>query len=158
MLLNIDVQFAVDAKAIVSQDQLREWMLGAYNQSIDNSVNQKEVEVGQYDAVIRIIEEQESQQLNHSYRGYQKPTNVLSFSYEDLQNYFGDLATCLSVVENEAFQQGKQVKDHLAHMVVHGTLHLLGYDHQDDNQATKMEALEISILDKFGIANPYSPV
>ena len=73
--------------------------------------------------------------MNHAYRTKDKPTNVLSFTYEDLDNYLGDLVICLPVVEREASEQGKTVKNHMAHMIVHGMLHLLGYDHENETEA-----------------------
>lgn len=111
-----------------------------------------------YECVIRFVGEDESQQLNHAYRTKDKPTNVLSFTYDDLDNYLGDLVICLPVVEREASEQGKTVKNHMAHMIVHGVLHLLGYDHENETEAEVMEALECTILAKLGIDNPYEPL
>jgi len=112
---------------------------------------------------IRIVDEQESAQLNHDYRGKDYATNVLSFSHElpdfmlnALEEYpLGDLAICAPVVLREAAQQGKPAADHWAHMVIHGVLHLLGHDHEDDAAAETMEALERILLKDLGIADPY---
>jgi probable rRNA maturation factor len=116
---------------------------------------------------IRIVDEQESQDLNRDYRGKDKPTNVLSFPFEmpdDLpealhaelgDGIIGDIAICAPVVAREAVEQGKPAEAHWAHMVVHGVLHLLGHDHVDDAGAEIMEALEIRVLDHLGFANPY---
>lgn len=108
---------------------------------------------------IRIVDTDESQQLNRDYRGKDKPTNVLSFPFESpvpLQpKLLGDLVICAPVVANEAAQQGKPELQHWAHLTVHGCLHLLGYDHIDDDDATQMEAKEINILRQFNIENPY---
>ncbi|MGY5450003.1 rRNA maturation RNase YbeY [Agarivorans sp. MS3-6] len=108
---------------------------------------------------IRIVDEAESQALNHQYRGKEKPTNVLSFPFQAPAGVplplLGDLVICRQVVEKEAEEQGKAVFDHWAHMVVHGSLHLLGYDHIDDQEAEEMEALEVAVLTKLGISNPY---
>ncbi len=109
---------------------------------------------------IRIVDEAESQALNRDYRSQDKPTNVLSFpaeinEYLDYQN-LGDLVICAPVVEREAQQQGKTSRAHWAHMVVHGMLHLQGYDHLTDEQAEQMESLEIEILATLGQTNPYS--
>ncbi len=108
---------------------------------------------------IRIVDEAESQDLNRRFRGKDYPTNVLSFPAEANEflayDYLGDLVICAPVVEREAKEQGKQTIDHWAHMVVHGMLHLQGYDHESDEQAAEMEALEIEILATLGHTNPY---
>lgn len=112
--------------------------------------------------VIRIVDEQESAELNQQYRHKQGPTNILSFPIElpdgvelDL---LGDLVVCAPVLEREALQQHKGLSDHWAHIIVHGVLHLLGYDHIEDSDAEQMEALEIAILNKLNIKNPYTEV
>ena len=110
-----------------------------------------------YECVIRVVDEAESKQLNHTYRAKNKPTNVLSFGYEDIDSYLGDLVICLPVVETEALEQNKTTHDHMAHMIVHGILHLLGYNHENETEAQVMEDLERSILAKLGIDNPYQP-
>ena len=81
----------------------------------------------------------------------------MSFTYDDLENYIGDIVICLPVVEREALEQNKPFSHHLQHMIVHGILHLLGYDHEQDDEAEQMEALEQAILAQFGIDNPYEP-
>jgi len=108
---------------------------------------------------IRMTDESEIINLNLQYRNQNKPTNVLSFP-ADLPSelnlpLLGDVVICASVVEKESLQQGKSVISHWAHMVIHGTLHLLGYDHLDEVQANEMEAKEIEILAQFGYSNPY---
>ena len=108
---------------------------------------------------IRIVDEAESAELNQTYRQKQGATNVLSFPFEapaDVpMDLLGDLVICATVVEQQARQQHKTNEAHWAHMVVHGTLHLLGYDHIEEQQAEAMEALEISILKDMGLSNPY---
>ena len=108
---------------------------------------------------VRIVDEQEIQTLNHQYRGKNYATNVLSFPAElppEIElPLLGDIVICRQVVEREAKDQNKCEQSHWAHMLVHGTLHLLGYDHIDDQDAETMEALEISILAQFSISNPY---
>ncbi len=108
---------------------------------------------------ISVVSAQESRTLNHQYRGKDKPTNVLSFPSDlppDIPvQQLGDLVICAPVVVAEAQEQGKPLDAHWAHLVVHGTLHLLGYDHEEDAEAEAMEALETQILLGLGFANPY---
>ena len=105
------------------------------------------------------MDEGESQSLNHSYRDKDKPTNVLSFPYEQAPGMYvpllGDLVICAPVVIQEALEQEKPVEAHWAHMVLHGVLHLLGYDHIETDEAEQMEKLEVTLLGKLGYANPY---
>lgn len=104
---------------------------------------------------MRFVDEEESQHLNDTYRGKNKPTNVLSFPYED-EPLTGDIVFCPSVIYSEAAQQGKTVTAHMAHLVVHGMLHLMGYDHLNHRDAKEMESLETKILAELGFANPYA--
>ncbi|MEE4249325.1 MAG: rRNA maturation RNase YbeY [Alcanivoracaceae bacterium] len=122
---------------------------------------------GAGEIAIRIVDEAESQSLNHEYRGKDYPTNVLSFPFElpegmpeemhaELgEGIIGDIAICAPVVEREAKEQDKPSEAHWAHLVVHGVLHLLGHDHVDDAGADIMEALEARVLGELGYANPY---
>lgn len=109
---------------------------------------------------IRIVDTAEGQALNRDYRGKDYATNVLSFPAEPPPGVnlplIGDLAICAPVVVREAAEQGKRPRDHWAHLTVHGTLHLLGYDHLEDTEAEAMEALETRILAGLGIADPYA--
>ncbi|XKM13082.1 rRNA maturation RNase YbeY [Orbaceae bacterium ac157xtp] len=113
----------------------------------------------QAEITIRIVDENESQELNLRYRHKDKPTNVLSFPFEapiDMETpLLGDLIICKQVVEKEAQEQHKSLSSHWAHMIVHGCLHLLGYDHIEDEEAEEMEALEIEIMAELGFTNPY---
>jgi len=112
---------------------------------------------------IRLVSEDESAQLNHQYRAKNRPTNVLSFATrlpDEVQAampafLLGDLAICTDVVHREAVAQGKNRTAHWAHMVVHGTLHLCGLDHQNEAEATEMETLEAGILEAMGYPDPY---
>jgi len=108
---------------------------------------------------IRIVDEEEMQDLNRQFRHKDKPTNVLSFPCElapEVElNLLGDLVICAPVVAMEAEQQGKSVEAHWAHMVIHGCLHLLGFDHIHENDAIEMEALETAILAHLGFPPPY---
>ena len=111
---------------------------------------------------IRLVDEEEMTALNRAYRNKAQPTNVLSFSADaaglppGTEKPLGDIAICAPVVAREARVQGKREGDHWAHLVVHGVLHLLGYDHQGVVQAHQMEDLEIDILRRFGIDDPYA--
>ncbi|MDX5627888.1 MULTISPECIES: rRNA maturation RNase YbeY [unclassified Brenneria] len=111
------------------------------------------------EVTIRIVDEAESRHLNHTYRDKDKPTNVLSFPFEAPPEVelplLGDLIICRQVVEREADEQEKTREEHWAHMVVHGSLHLLGYDHIEDSEAEEMEALETEIMQNMGYADPY---
>ncbi|MBJ9986164.1 rRNA maturation RNase YbeY [Acinetobacter sp. S40] len=113
---------------------------------------------------IACVDNDESHRLNLDYRGKDKPTNVLSFSSDIPEEVLplldaqplGDLVICIPVVLQEAIEQHKVARDHFMHMLVHGTLHLLGYDHElSEQDAEEMEALEIEILAKLGLKNPY---
>lgn len=109
---------------------------------------------------IRIVDDTESAQLNGEFRKKEGPTNILSFSYNPMPGFqndsLGDLAICKNVVIDEAKKAEIPVLSHWAHLTVHGVLHLLGYDHEKDDEAEIMEALEIQILEKLGFDNPYA--
>ncbi len=117
---------------------------------------------GRAELTIRIVDEEEGSELNEQYRKKSGPTNVLSFPFEapetpdDIgQDWLGDLVICAPVVNREATEQAKQLFSHWAHLVVHGVLHLLGFDHIDEAEASEMELYEIEILKGLGISNPY---
>ena len=111
---------------------------------------------------VRIVDEAESAQLNQTYRHKPGPTNVLSFPFENPPGVslplLGDVVICAPVVEREADEQHKAPQAHWAHMVVHGTLHLQGYDHIAAKDAEQMEHLEVDILRQLGFSNPYEPI
>jgi probable rRNA maturation factor len=123
----------------------------------DAAIESEEDEV---EMVIRLVDEQESQQLNRDYRGKDNPTNVLSFPFEAPPevpvSLIGDLVICVPLVAHEAELQQKALAAHWAHMVVHGALHLQGYDHQDDHAAQIMEDREREILDTLQFPDPYN--
>jgi probable rRNA maturation factor len=150
MDLQLDVQVAVDAAShsLPTEAQLHEWASAVL-------AGRREVA----ELSVRIVDAAQSAELNERYRQKAGPTNVLSFAFEAPAGVelplLGDLVICAEVVENEADEQHKTPMSHWAHMIVHGTLHLLGYDHQDDQQAAAMEAEEIKILQALGFANPY---
>ena len=111
-----------------------------------------------------LLDADEAQAYNRDYRGRDYATNVLSFAQDELDEFalqaadtlYGDLIICPQVVEKEAAEQGKSVQEHYAHLTVHGMLHLIGFDHIEDDEAEEMEALEIRILHQLGYDNPYS--
>jgi probable rRNA maturation factor len=112
---------------------------------------------------VRVVGAAESRRLNARYRGKDKPTNVLSFMpYASIPRRpqgearpLGDLVICAPVVRSEAREQGKRLEAHWAHLVVHGALHLIGYDHERDPEARRMERREVAVLHRLGFANPY---
>lgn len=112
------------------------------------------------ECTIRIVGIDEGRELNHSFRQKNKPTNVLSFTYEDDDpesdmDYLGDIVLCYPIVQKESAEQGKTVEHHWMHLVVHGVLHLCGYDHEKTAEAEEMEQLEVEILAKLNVNNPY---
>jgi probable rRNA maturation factor len=145
----VDLQVATQALNLPKANDFQCWLdaVLAHQQLADQEIT------------IRIVDAQESQELNHTYRGKDKPTNVLSFPFEAppgmTLNLLGDLVVCQSVVAKEAQEQHKVLAHHWAHMIVHGSLHLLGFDHIDDDEAEEMEALEVDILKQFSIDDPY---
>lgn len=153
----VDLHTDLPAAGLPLQDQVQRWAEAAARLAGG----------ARGEIAIRIIDEAESQSLNHDYRGKDYPTNVLSFPFElpdDMpeemraelgDGIIGDIAICAPVVEREAKDQGKTPEAHWAHMVVHGVLHLLGHDHVDDAGADIMEALEVEVLSELGYANPY---
>ncbi|KZD04216.1 rRNA maturation factor [Oceanibaculum pacificum] len=112
---------------------------------------------------LRLTDDAELQALNRAYRGQDKPTNVLSFPADagdrlpGEPQQLGDIALAWQTMAREAAEQNKSLADHTTHLIVHGTLHVLGYDHETEDEATEMEALEIRILSGMGIADPYQP-
>ena len=118
-----------------------------------------QLDKGDSELLIRFVDPAEIQQLNKIYRHQDKTTNVLSFP-SDLpieidEDILGDVVICNEIVAKEAKMQQKTFNNHLIHMAIHGTLHLLGFDHIEGPEAEKMEALEVEILEKFNINNPY---
>jgi probable rRNA maturation factor len=148
-MLVVEVQYAVKAPSLPSRAQLSDWARAAWRDAARDA-----------QLLIRIAGESESRRLNHRYRGRDHPTNVLSFPFDPLPeldlDHAGDLVICAAVVEREAVEQGKPPVAHWAHMVVHGVLHLQGYDHATDRQAEEMESLETMILDRLGYPPPYA--
>ena len=127
--------------------------------SIQETVSAVQPESDNVEMTVRIVDEAESHDLNLTYRGKDRPTNVLSFPFECPDEVelplLGDLVICRQVVEREAIEQEKPLMAHWAHMIVHGSLHLLGYDHIEDDEAEEMESLETKIMQGLGFADPY---
>ncbi|MGS0692751.1 rRNA maturation RNase YbeY [Shewanella sp. 30m-9] len=147
-VIDLDVQIAVEGFQLPTQAELELWVKTALRDTMDEA-----------ELTIRIVDVEESQQLNNTYRGKDKPTNVLSFPFEAPPGIelplLGDLVICAAVVEQEAIDQNKPLIAHWAHMVVHGCLHLLGYDHIEDSEAEEMESLETQLIESLGYTNPY---
>ena len=111
--------------------------------------------------LIRIVDRPESADLNLRYRNKTGPTNILSFPFEVPPgvpgNHLGDIVICAPLVSSEALEQSKLVLHHWMHLLVHGVLHLQGFDHNEPQEAEEMESIEIKLLDRLGIPNPYRP-
>ena len=141
--LSLQIQLDVAAGALPAERrQLRRWAAAALDRDAE--------------LVLRVVGLAEGRALNHRFRGADRPTNVLTFDYESAPIVRADIVICLPVVRDEAQRQQKTVRDHLAHLVVHGILHAQGMDHQDDTAAARMEAREAAILERFGIADPFA--
>lgn len=147
--ITLDIQIACENTPLPNDADIQFWAetaLGQYNKD--------------FELTVRIVTSDESQQLNSQYRQKDKPTNVLSFPFEVPDgielDLLGDLVICADVVETEAKEQNKQLNAHWAHMIIHGCLHLLGYDHISDDEATEMEAIEIKHMATLGFNDPYN--
>ena len=154
--LILDLQQIILSDSIPDKTILELWVKTAL---IEEAAYSGKLLDSEYELTIRIVDKDEIQQLNKTYRHKDKPTNVLSFPFEappEIQlPLLGDIIICHDVVIEEAQQQQKTSQDHWAHIVIHGVLHLKGYDHILDSDAETMEALEIQILNKINISNPY---
>ncbi|PPK76702.1 rRNA maturation RNase YbeY [Methylobacter tundripaludum] len=147
----IEIQAVFESAGQPDQQQIQLW--------VDTALDDYEQDT---EIVVRIVDEQESAELNEQYRHKSGPTNILSFPVdlpEGIElDLLGDLVICAPVLEKEALEQDKLLAHHWAHIIVHGVLHLLGYDHIDDDEAELMENKEIAILNKLHINNPYTEV
>jgi probable rRNA maturation factor len=148
--VELEIQRAVEGEDSLPDDEsFRRWVETALAQRSEPA-----------ELVIRLVDEAESRQLNHTYRGKESPTNVLSFPFEAPPQVptplLSDLVICVPVVAREAREQGKALESHWAHMVIHGLLHLLGYDHQTDEEAQRMESRERELLRQLDIPDPYN--
>ena len=150
MMLELDVQLASDAADLPTETDLRRWCELALRQRTADS-----------ELTIRIVDEGEARELNSTWRHKDYPTNVLSFPADIPDGLLdipllGDLVICAPVVTREAAEQGKTLSAHWAHLVIHGCLHLLGYDHIEDAEAEEMETLERQLLIELGHPDPYA--
>ena len=141
------------SEVLCTQEEAISWfssLKGEYEESISK--------LGRCSFNLVFLTKAEIQDMNKRFTGKDKPTNVLSFpSSEDLTEarFLGDIAICSELIVEEAMSQGKETQDHLIHIFVHGVLHLLGFDHEEHSSAEQMESLEIRILKKIGVADPY---
>jgi len=146
----LDIQIATEAADYPDSGQFQIWIDAA----LQGHENDSEI-------LLRLVDEAEMTSLNEQYRHKSGPTNILSFPFEAPEgiemdvDFLGDLVMCAPLINLEAKQHDKQAQHHWAHITVHGVLHLLGYDHIGNEDAQQMEDLEIEILSKFNIANPY---
>lgn len=145
--LTVDIQHVSDRRDLPDDDDLTLWAETGWQQADASEVT------------LRLVDDDESRELNHQYRQKGSPTNVLSFPFEApagiTMPLAGDLVICAPVVAREAAEQGKTLQAHWAHMIIHGMLHLQGYDHIEDTEAEAMEALETRLLATLGFSDPY---
>ena len=139
--LELAVQYAVKPDNVPTRAQLKKWALAALEEDAE--------------VALRIVGESEGRELNRDYRGKDYATNVLTFPLTDDPLLMGDIVLCHAVVVKEAQEQNKPLEAHYAHLVVHGMLHMQGYDHETDEEAEVMETLETQIVTKLGYADPY---
>ena len=146
--MQIDIENVSKNTRVPSPDQMKKWLHEIAKTQLSHDA----------ELSVRIVDEDEIRTLNRDYRNKDKTTNVLSFPMSDevLQvNMLGDIVICAGVVESEAESANKDCRAHWAHMLVHGFLHLLGYDHMTDQDAERMESLETEILEQLGFESPY---
>jgi len=154
----LDYQLSLDEK-----DRSQYWVPEANTVRVWISETLKKIgHANPSELTVRIVGIPEITELNFTYRSKNSATNVLSFPFENLIELdvplLGDIVICSEIVNNEAIDQGKSIESHWAHMVVHGCLHLCGFDHESDDQAKEMEVLEIAILNNLGYIDPYKDI
>jgi len=144
--LSLSVQYADPRlRDVIPRPQIRRWVQAAL--------------LAPAELTIRFVDADEGRSLNRDYRAKDYATNVLTFSYteeEDSAVTQADIVLCTDILQREAAEQGKALKAHAAHLVVHGVMHAQGYDHETDAEATEMEAIEIEVLARLGLENPYN--
>ncbi len=141
-VLSLTVQYASAAETLPTRPQWRRWIKAALQRDVSMT--------------LRIVDEAEGRELNKAYRGRDYATNVLTFVYDDTEPLSGDVVICAPVVESEA--EGRDLEAHYAHMAIHAALHLQGYDHEEDADAVKMEALESALMVRLRYPDPYMEV
>ena len=145
--LNLSVQYVCNNQGLPLRPQIRAWVRAALD--VDGAQG------GQ--VTVRFVDGDEGQTLNRDFRGKDYATNVLSFPYDTEPVICGDLVICTPVVEREASEQGKPLLAHYAHLIVHGVLHLQGYDHETGEQnASEMESRERVVMESLGFDDPYA--
>lgn len=153
--VTVDVQYASAAESAPPEDEVARWVAAALCEA---------GETGPVEVCVRIVDEEEGRHLNSAFRSKDGATNVLSFpgiaaeaprDVPELARSLGDIVICAPIVEREALEQGKALADHWGHLLVHGTLHLLGFEHEAEPEAEHMEALERRVLERGGVADPY---
>lgn len=161
--LSLSIQFVYDIPEI-TRSKIRTWVQNTLNTAVEeislaDSVYtpEHEYELESAEITIRMVDEAEGKELNSSYRNRDYATNVLTFEYGVTPdgNANADIVLCIPVIKLEAQEQNKEFQHHLAHLIVHGVLHALGYDHTEEVQANHMEHIETTILSKMGISDPY---
>jgi probable rRNA maturation factor len=140
-VLTLSVQYGVAKNRLPSPKQVRSWAKAAL--------------LTDAQVTFRLVGAREGRKLNREFRGRDYATNVLTFAYPDLEPLTGDIVLCAPVIAKEAAEQRKPIEAHYAHLVVHGMLHLQGYDHENSKDAVVMETLEAEIVVKLGYADPY---
>jgi probable rRNA maturation factor len=157
-MIKVDIQIACENYNVPSKEDFETWIMLSMR-NIDFILEQ-DFEIG-----VRVVNESESKRLNKQYRKINQSTNILSFfsGMDDnirwsktIPKPLGDLVICAPVIEREAIEQGKELFAHWAHMIVHGMLHLVGFDHAVEHEANEMESLEVDILEELGFPNPYA--
>lgn len=143
--LSLAVQYVSDASDLPTRQQFRRWVKAALQRDVT--------------LTLRIVDEVEGRELNRGFRGKDYPTNVLTFVYDEDaapgETIYGDVVVCAPVVAREAREQGKELLAHYAHMTIHALLHLQGYDHEVDDEAAEMEALETRLMLELRYPDPY---
>jgi len=147
MTIEVEIQRETSNSSVPSDQQFEKWATAALQGHAES------------ERVIRVVDQEESRRLNEQFANRNKATNVLSFPADLPPSIglalLGDIVICAALVEREAEQQNKSIVAHWAHLTVHGILHLLGHDHQSDQEAANMEALETSLVQSFGFPDPY---
>lgn len=139
--LSLTVQYASAATPMPARSQWRRWIKVAMQRDICMT--------------LRIVDEAEGRELNKAYRGRDYATNVLTFVYDDTEALSGDVVICAPVVQREAAEQHKDLLSHYAHLAIHAALHLQGFDHETDDDAARMEALETALMVRLHYPDPY---